>query len=63
MSFWTLDRVAAALGATNVAGDSRGALELTGITTDSRSVGAGEVFVALIGEKFDGHDFIESSIE
>jgi UDP-N-acetylmuramoyl-tripeptide--D-alanyl-D-alanine ligase len=63
LSFWTLDRVAAALGATNVAGDSRGALELTGITTDSRSVGAGEVFVALIGEKFDGHDFIESSIE
>jgi UDP-N-acetylmuramoyl-tripeptide--D-alanyl-D-alanine ligase len=63
LSFWTLDRVAAALGATNVAGNSRGALELTGITTDSRSVGAGEVFVALIGETFDGHDFIESSIE
>ena len=63
MSFWTLDRVGAALGAKNVAGDSRGALQLTGITTDSRSVGAGEVFVALIGEKFDGHDFIESSIE
>ena len=63
MSFWTLDRLAAALGDTNQTGNPRGTVELGAITTDSRSVGPGDVFVALIGEKFDGHDFVESSVE
>jgi len=30
-------------------------LEFTGITTDSRAVQPGQLFVALKGEKFDGH--------
>jgi UDP-N-acetylmuramoyl-tripeptide--D-alanyl-D-alanine ligase len=29
-----------------------------GVSTDSRSIGAGELFVALRGERFDGHDFV-----
>ncbi len=33
----------------------------TGITTDSRSVAPGNVFLALRGDKFDGHAFVESS--
>jgi len=32
----------------------------TGVTTDSRSIQRGELFVALRGEKFDGHDFLAS---
>ena len=63
MSFWTLDLVGAALGEANQARFPRGSVELAGVTTDSRSVGPGEIFVALIGEKFDGHDFIESSVQ
>ena len=35
----------------------------TGITTDTRSVKPGEVFVALRGEKFDGHDFVNRAAE
>lgn len=35
----------------------------TGITTDSRSVKPGEIFLALRGEKFDGHDFVQQSID
>lgn len=35
----------------------------TGITTDSRSIQPGEIFLALRGEKFDGHDFVRSAIE
>ena len=30
----------------------------TAVGTDSRTAGYGDLFVALIGEKFDGHDFI-----
>jgi UDP-N-acetylmuramoyl-tripeptide--D-alanyl-D-alanine ligase len=29
-----------------------------GVSTDSRTVSAGQLFVALRGEKFDGHDFL-----
>ena len=36
---------------------------VTGITTDTRSLVAGEVFVALRGEKFDGHEFVPVAIE
>jgi UDP-N-acetylmuramoyl-tripeptide--D-alanyl-D-alanine ligase len=31
---------------------------VTGISTDSRTVGRGELFVPLRGERFDGHDFL-----
>jgi UDP-N-acetylmuramoyl-tripeptide--D-alanyl-D-alanine ligase len=30
----------------------------TGVSTDSRMVGCGDLFVALKGEKFDGHEFV-----
>ncbi len=32
--------------------------EIRGLTTDSRKVGAGDLFVALRGEHFDAHDFL-----
>lgn len=63
MIFWTLDRVAAALGDTLERRHPRGPAELSGVTTDSRSVSKGQLFVALIGEKFDGHDYLESAVE
>lgn len=31
---------------------------ITGVSTDSRSLNQGELFIPLIGENFDGHDFI-----
>lgn len=40
----------------------RGPLALAGITTDSRSIRAGQLFVALRGERFDGHDYLESAV-
>ncbi|XZO04846.1 MAG: UDP-N-acetylmuramoyl-tripeptide--D-alanyl-D-alanine ligase [Microcoleus sp.] len=33
----------------------------TGITTDTRSIQGGEVFLALRGENFDGHQFVEKA--
>lgn len=36
---------------------------LTGISTDSRTIGKGEIFVALSGEKFDGHSHAAEAIK
>ena len=33
------------------------------VVTDSRSVTEGDLFVALRGERFDGHDFVEAAFE
>ncbi|HEX2722562.1 MAG TPA: UDP-N-acetylmuramoyl-tripeptide--D-alanyl-D-alanine ligase [Gemmatimonadaceae bacterium] len=60
MTFWTLDRVADALGGS--ANHPRGADTLSGITTDSRSVASGQMFVALVGDRFDGHDFVRTAV-
>ncbi len=35
---------------------------LCGLSTDSRTVSAGELFVPLKGENFDGHDYIEKAL-
>lgn len=35
---------------------------ISGITTDSRAVAAGNLFIALAGEKFNGHDFLASAV-
>ncbi len=34
----------------------------TGVSTDSRSIAKGELFVALKGENFDGHSYLEQAI-
>ena len=52
-----LAEAAAALGARTSGGDAL----FTGVSSDSRSVGAGELFVALRGERFDGHDFLRAA--
>ncbi len=63
MTFWTFDRVADAIGSGAVTQSPRGAGEITGITTDSRSTIKGQLFVALIGENFDGHDYLGAAVE
>ncbi|WDZ96470.1 UDP-N-acetylmuramoyl-tripeptide--D-alanyl-D-alanine ligase [Herbaspirillum sp. WKF16] len=39
-----------------------GVLELNDVVTDSRAVKPGNVFVALRGERFDAHDFLEAVV-
>ncbi|MDX1683410.1 MAG: UDP-N-acetylmuramoyl-tripeptide--D-alanyl-D-alanine ligase, partial [Phycisphaeraceae bacterium] len=36
---------------------------IMGVNTDSRSIEPGEAFVALKGDRFDGHDFLEAATE
>lgn len=46
--------------ATALHAELRGAdASFSGVTTDSRNVSAGDLFVALAGEKFDGHDYLD----
>ncbi|MGA2217898.1 MAG: UDP-N-acetylmuramoyl-tripeptide--D-alanyl-D-alanine ligase [Terracidiphilus sp.] len=40
-----------------------GALLVSGYSIDSRTVGAGELFFAVRGERFDGHDFVVAALE
>lgn len=36
---------------------------VTGYSIDSRTIGAGELFFAVKGERFDGHDFVAAAVE
>ncbi|WP_062060277.1 UDP-N-acetylmuramoyl-tripeptide--D-alanyl-D-alanine ligase [Cellvibrio sp. OA-2007] len=40
----------------------QGDVEFTRVNTDSRTLAAGELFVALRGERFDAHDFIQDAV-
>jgi len=37
-------------------------VEYSGVSTDSRSVERGDLYVALIGDRFDGHDFVADAL-
>lgn len=56
---YTLDSVANVLNA-SYSGDSVG---FTAVTTDTRSLQAGELFLALKGPSFDGHDYVGQAME
>ncbi len=43
--------------------DTSGPLEITGVSIDSRTVKPGELFVAIRGDQFDGHNFISAAVE
>ena len=60
--FWTLDRIAAALDEHATGSLPRGSASVNGITTDTRKIGKGDVFVALKGERFDGHDYLRDAV-
>ena len=51
----TLSELAAPLSATLLGSDRT----FTGVSTDSRSIAAGDLFVALAGENFDGHAYLQ----
>ncbi len=57
----TLGQVAAWCGG-RIASENKN-LIITGISTDTRHIGPGQLFVPLMGEKFDGHAFISQARE
>ena len=36
---------------------------VTSVSTDSRTVGEGQLFIPLVGENFDGHAYIDMALE
>ena len=53
--------LADACGARVLSGDTAALIQR--IATDSRQAGAGDLFVAIAGEKFDGHSFLGAALE
>ena len=50
----SLAEAAAAIGGRSMGADVR----FDGVSTDTRTVGKGQLFVAIRGERYDGHDFL-----
>ena len=55
---WLLSQVAQTLGARMVGAD----VALTAVSTDTRGVAAGQLFIALRGARFDAHDFLDQAV-
>ena len=67
---WTDGHVRAALGlapvddaARGVTSYADGTLRFEGVSTDSRTAREGDLFVALEGDNFDGHDYVIAALE
>jgi len=56
---WTLDALASATGARMSGSPVR---EIKGISIDSRTIEAGEVFFAIKGDRVDGHDYVTKAL-
>ncbi len=56
------DRLAAETAGTLYNSD-KASHSFRGVTIDSRSISAGELFVAIRGERYDGHDFIPVAVK
>ncbi len=58
MMNWQLSEIQRAVGGV-LCGPDRA---IAGVSSDTRSLEPGQLFVALRGERFDGHDFVEQAI-
>ncbi len=63
MSAWSFDTLSRALGKRLLGARPSGRDVLGRISTDTRSIEPGDVFLALRGEQFDGHHFLAVAVE
>ncbi len=56
----TLADIATAVSGRLIKGDP--ATTIASVSTDSRSIAPGDLFIPLVGESFDGHDYIASAV-
>ena len=63
MNFWTLGNLAQISGGRWIDAPNDAAVIAQGVSTDTRVLSPGSVFVALRGENFDGHDYLGPAFE
>ena len=63
MKALTLKEIAAACGGKLTGPDNSENLVITDITIDSRTAGKDSLYIPIKGQRFDGHDFINSVFE
>ena len=61
-TFWTRDRVADSLAALARVNLPRGTAVFGRVWTDTRTIEPGDLFVALVGERLDAHDFLVEAV-
>ena len=59
--FWTAERVADALSTVTATNAPVTTTAFRRVWTDTRTIEPGDLFVALVGEKFDAHDFLKDA--
>ena len=59
---WSFERIAQGAGG-RLVGAELGAGAVRSVSSDTRQIEPGALFVALSGERFDGHDFLEAARE
>lgn len=57
---WTLQEIVGIVGSVKAV---KGGVEVRGVSTDTRTLKPGDLYVALKGDQFDGHDFVEQAFE
>ena len=55
---WLLSQVAQAVQGRLIGAD----VAIDGVSTDTRAIGEGQLFIALAGERFDAHDFLAPAV-
>ena len=61
MLILNIGEIIKATGGSLISGNSEA--EIRGISTDSRKINDGCMFIPLIGERFDGHDYIKAALD
>ena len=59
---FTLAQVAAAVSGELVGGPAAAGVTVRRVTVDSRAVQPGDLFVAMSGERVDGHDYVDAAV-
>ena len=64
MKAWEVEEIRRAVkGKWLMRAQGRAAISMGSVSTDSRKVGAGDLFVAINGERFDAHDYLREVME
>lgn len=63
MTFWTHQNIAEVTGGTWLVKPDDLSAELTGLWHDTRDIKPGQAYLAIKGDNFDGHDFVDKTFD